>query len=109
MWLYWRPFLVGLGILGRRRRDLILENLILRQQLAVCERSGRRANAAAKAPSHGFRAFHHTTVWQRHGLCQLQHLPGRQGFRRHGRNLLAQVEHTEDSRKGHSHGRRNAE
>jgi hypothetical protein len=42
MWLYWRLFLVGLGILGRRRRDLILENLILRQQLAVWERSGRR-------------------------------------------------------------------
>ena len=35
MWLYWRLFLFGLGILGRRRRDLILENLILRQQLAV--------------------------------------------------------------------------
>jgi len=42
MWLYWRLFLVGLGMLGRRRRDLILENLILRQQLAVWERSGRR-------------------------------------------------------------------
>jgi transposase InsO family protein len=42
MWLYWRLFLVGLGILGRRRRDLILENLTLRQQLAVWERSGRR-------------------------------------------------------------------
>ena len=42
MWLYWPLFLGGLGILGRRRRDLILENLILRQQLAVWERSGRR-------------------------------------------------------------------
>ena len=42
MWLYWRLFLRGLGILGRRRRDLILENLILRQQLAVWERSERR-------------------------------------------------------------------
>ena len=42
MWLYWRLVLVGLGMLGRRRRDLILENLILRQQLAVWERSGRR-------------------------------------------------------------------
>ena len=41
MWLYWRLFLVGLGILGRRRRDLIVENLILRQQLAVWERRGR--------------------------------------------------------------------
>ena len=42
MWLYWRLFLSGLGILGRCRRDLIRENLILRQQLAVWERSGRR-------------------------------------------------------------------
>ena len=42
MWLYWRLFLSGIGILGRRRRDLILENLILRQQLAVWERSARR-------------------------------------------------------------------
>ncbi len=42
MWLYWRLFLVGVRILGRQRRDLVLENLILRQQLAVWERSGRR-------------------------------------------------------------------
>ena len=42
MWLYWRLFLGGLGILGRRHRDMILENLILRLQLAVWERSGRR-------------------------------------------------------------------
>ena len=43
MWLYSRLFLVGLGMLGRRRRDLILKNLIQRQQLAVWERSGRRS------------------------------------------------------------------
>ena len=48
MWLYWRLFVVGLGILGRRRRDLILENLILRQQLAVWERSGRRPRLAQR-------------------------------------------------------------
>jgi hypothetical protein len=42
MWLYWRLVLVGLGILGQRRRHLVLENLILRQQLAVWEQSGRR-------------------------------------------------------------------
>ena len=39
MWFYWRLFLGGLGILGRCRRDRVLENLILRQQLAVWERS----------------------------------------------------------------------
>jgi hypothetical protein len=42
MWLYWRLLLVGLRILSRQRRDLVLENLILRQQLAVWERTGRR-------------------------------------------------------------------
>ena len=42
MWLYWRLFLVGLHILRGRRRDLILENLVLRRQLAVCERRGHR-------------------------------------------------------------------
>jgi hypothetical protein len=41
MWLSWRFFLVGLRILGRQRRDLVLENLILRQQLAIWERSGQ--------------------------------------------------------------------
>ena len=39
MWLYWRLFLVGIQLLGTQRRDLILENLVLKQQLAVCERS----------------------------------------------------------------------
>jgi hypothetical protein len=42
MWLCWRLFLLGLGMLARQRRDLILEDMILRQQLAVWERSGRR-------------------------------------------------------------------
>ena len=43
MWLYLRLFVLGLRILGRSRRDLILENLVLRQQLAVYERVPRRA------------------------------------------------------------------
>ena len=34
MWLHWRLFLIGIQLLGRQRRDLILENLVLRQQLA---------------------------------------------------------------------------
>ncbi len=42
MWLYWRLFLVGIQLLGTPRRDLILENLVLKQQLAVCERRGHR-------------------------------------------------------------------
>ena len=35
MWLYFRLFLLGLRLLRRDRRDLVLENLVLRQQLAV--------------------------------------------------------------------------
>ena len=42
MWLYFRLFLLGLRLLRRDRRDLVLENLALRQQLAVFERRGRR-------------------------------------------------------------------
>ena len=43
MWLYWQLFLVGLRLLGRERQDLVLENVVLRQQLAIHERSGHRA------------------------------------------------------------------
>ena len=42
MWLYFRLFLLALRVLRRDRRDLVLENLALRQQLAVFERRGRR-------------------------------------------------------------------
>ncbi len=42
MWIYWRLFLIALRLTGRRRQDLVLENLVLRQQLAVWERTGRR-------------------------------------------------------------------
>ena len=43
MWLYWQLFVVGLRLLGRERQDLVLENIVLRQQLAVHERRGHRA------------------------------------------------------------------
>ena len=42
MWLYRRLFLAGLRLLNRSRRDLVLENLVLRQQLAVYARAPRR-------------------------------------------------------------------
>ena len=42
MWLYFRLFLLALRLLRRDRRDLVLENLVLRQQLAVFERRDRR-------------------------------------------------------------------
>ena len=47
MWIYWRLFLIALRLTGRRRQDLIQENLVLRQQLAVWERTGRRPTLAA--------------------------------------------------------------
>ena len=37
MWLYLRLFLFALRLLRRSRRDLVLENLVLRQQLLVHE------------------------------------------------------------------------
>ena len=42
MWLYFRLFLFALRLFGRSRQDLVLENLVLRQQLLVHERSDRR-------------------------------------------------------------------
>ena len=47
MWLYWQLFLVGLRLLGRERQDLVLENIVLRQQLAIHERRGHRAKLEA--------------------------------------------------------------
>ena len=41
MWLYFRLFLLTLRLLRRDRRDLVLESLALRQQLAVFERPRR--------------------------------------------------------------------
>ena len=42
MWLYFRLFLCALRLLGRSRQDLVLENLVLRQQLLVHERPDRQ-------------------------------------------------------------------
>ena len=39
MWLDWRLFLVGIRLLDRERQDLVLENIVLHQQLAIHERS----------------------------------------------------------------------
>ena len=35
MGLYFRLFLLAIQLLGRTRRDLLLENVVLRQQLAI--------------------------------------------------------------------------
>lgn len=42
MWLYFRLLLLALRLVRRSRRDLVLENLVLRQQLLVRERPDRR-------------------------------------------------------------------
>jgi hypothetical protein len=42
MWLYFRLFLLGIRMVGGERRELVLENLALRQQLAVLQRRGWR-------------------------------------------------------------------
>ncbi|PZC42274.1 MAG: hypothetical protein DK306_002343, partial [Chloroflexi bacterium] len=66
MWVYWRLFLVGLGMLGRQRRDLILENVILRQQLAVWERSGRRPRLHRRDRQFWSVTARHWTPWRAH-------------------------------------------
>ena len=64
MWLYFRLFLLGLRLLRRDRRDLVLENLALRQQLAVFERRGRRPDArTGRFWSRLARGWH---PWRRH-------------------------------------------
>ncbi len=66
MWLYFRLFLLALRLLGRDRRDLVLENLALRQQLAVFERRGHRpalAPADRRFWSHLARGWQ---PWRRH-------------------------------------------
>ena len=40
MWIYWRLFLIAVRLTGRRRQDLVLENLVLRQPLAVWGANG---------------------------------------------------------------------
>jgi putative transposase len=42
MWLYFHLFLFALRLLRRDRRELTLENVALRQQLAIFERRGHR-------------------------------------------------------------------
>lgn len=42
MWPYFWLFLLVIRLLSQSRRDRVLENLILRQQLAVSERRARR-------------------------------------------------------------------
>ena len=42
MWFSFRLYLTAIRLLPRARRDLVLENLALRHQLAVCMRSRRR-------------------------------------------------------------------
>ncbi len=41
MWFYFRLFLLALRLLRRTRQDFVLENVALRQQLAVYQRRQR--------------------------------------------------------------------
>ena len=66
MWIYWRLFLIALRLTGRRRRDLVLENLVLRQQLAVWERTGRHPTLAAADRRFWSVTARHWRGWRRH-------------------------------------------
>ena len=48
MWFLFRTWLSVMRLLPRKRRDLVLENLALRHQLAVYERSQRRPDLVAR-------------------------------------------------------------
>ena len=66
MWIYWRLFLIALRLTGRRRQDLVLENLVLRQQLAVWERTGRRPRVAAADRRFWSVTARHWPAWRGH-------------------------------------------
>ena len=66
MWLYLRLFVLGLRIVGRSRRDVILENLVLRQQLAVDERVPRRAPLRPADRRFGSTIARGWLGWRRH-------------------------------------------
>lgn len=48
MWFLFRTWLSAMRLLPRERRDLVLENLALRHQLAVYRRSQRRPDLVAR-------------------------------------------------------------
>ena len=66
MWIYWRLFLSALRLTGRQRRDLVLENLVLRQQLAVWERSERRPALVPADRRFWSATARHWTAWRTH-------------------------------------------
>ncbi len=66
MWLYFRLFLLGIRVIGRDRRDLALENLALRQQLAALQRHGRRPTLTVADRRFWSRLAHGWPAWRRH-------------------------------------------
>ena len=68
MWLYFRLFLLALRLLRRERQDLILENLALRQQLAVFERRGHRPRLGPADRRFWSRLARGWQPWRRHLL-----------------------------------------
>ena len=57
---------MALRLTGRRRRDRVLENLVLRQQLAVWERTGRRAPRVPADRQFWSLTARHWTPWRQH-------------------------------------------
>jgi hypothetical protein len=65
--LDWLSLLVGvLGVALRSRRELILENLLLRQQLAVALRPGRRPALCRRDRWFWLLAHRVCADWRRH-------------------------------------------
>ena len=111
MWLYFRLFLFALRLFHRSRRDLVLENLVLRQQLLVHDRTDRRPRLTA--PDRRFwstLARHwggwrdhlvivgvptvvrwHRTAWRRHWTRRSRRPPGRPRIPEQTRALIRRM------------------
>ncbi len=68
MWLYFRLFLLALRLIRRSRRDLVLENLVLRQQLLVHERPDRRPRLTVADRRFWSTVAQRWRVWRAHVL-----------------------------------------
>ena len=111
MWLYFRLFLLALRLTRRSRQDLVLENLVLRQQLLVHERPDRRPRLSVadrrfwSTVAQRWSAWRahvlivqpptvvrwHRTAWRRYWARRSRRPPGRPRLPEHTRALIRQM------------------
>lgn len=112
MWFWFRLWLSVTRLLPRDRRDLVIENLALRHQLAVYRRSQRRPDLATRdrqfwsTLARGWSEWRgaislvqpdtvvrwHRTAWRRHWTWKSRHRrPGRPRVTREARELICRM------------------